>query len=111
MRGTSQGPVWSLFHPGAVGVECVRIAQEAAMSAHPQPAAAPPAAAPPAAALPEAPLLRRDADGVATLTLNRPAARNALSLGLMAALEAELQAIRHDPAVTVVILAAAGPVF
>ncbi|MGO4724800.1 MULTISPECIES: enoyl-CoA hydratase [unclassified Inquilinus] len=76
------------------------------MSAHPLPAAALPAAA-----LAEAPLLRRDADGVATLTLNRPVARNALSLGLMAALEAELHAIGQDPAVTVVILAAAGPVF
>ena len=28
-------------------------------------------------------LLRRDADGVAWLTLNRPAARNALSMALM----------------------------
>ena len=31
-------------------------------------------------------LLRRDAGGVAWLTLNRPAARNALSSGLMALL-------------------------
>ena len=31
-------------------------------------------------------LLRRDADGVAWLTLNRPAARNALSMALMQAL-------------------------
>jgi enoyl-CoA hydratase/carnithine racemase len=71
------------------------------MSADPLPTALPP----------DAPLLRRDADGVATLTLNRPAARNALSLALMLALETELQAIRHDESVKVVVLAAAGPVF
>lgn len=59
----------------------------------------------------DAPLLRQDADGVAVLTLNRPAARNALSLALMLALETELQAIRQDESVKVVILAAAGPVF
>ena len=56
-------------------------------------------------------LLRRDADGVATLILNRPAARNALSLALMGALEMELQAVRQDASVKVVVLAAAGPVF
>lgn len=66
----------------------------------------------PAAALAdETLLLRQDADGVAVLTLNRPAARNALSLALMLALETELQAIRQDETVKVVILAAAGPVF
>ena len=52
-----------------------------------------------------------DAHGVATLTLNRPAARNALSLGLMTALVTELDRIATDPSVTVVILAAAGPAF
>lgn len=56
-------------------------------------------------------LLRADRDGVATLTLNRPAARNALSLGLMAALTDTLDAIAADPAVRVVVLAGAGPVF
>ena len=56
-------------------------------------------------------LLRRDADGVATLTLNRPAARNALSVGLMGALRAELAAIEDDPAVRVVVIAANGPAF
>ncbi|WP_395678772.1 enoyl-CoA hydratase [Inquilinus sp.] len=56
-------------------------------------------------------LLRQDADGVAVLTLNRPAARNALSLALMLALETELQAIRQDESVKVVVLAAAGPAF
>ena len=42
-------------------------------------------------------LLRRDADGVAWLTLNRPAARNALSSALMEALVAELAAIERGP--------------
>jgi enoyl-CoA hydratase/carnithine racemase len=56
-------------------------------------------------------LLRRDADGVAWLTLNRPSARNALSLGLMEALVAELAAIDADPSVKVVVIAGAGPAF
>lgn len=56
-------------------------------------------------------LLRRDADGVAWLTLNRPAARNALSMDLMETLDAELAAIDHDPSVHVVVLAGAGPAF
>lgn len=56
-------------------------------------------------------LLRRDADGVAWLTLNRPAARNALSLGLMEALVAELDAIAADAAVKVVVIGGAGPAF
>ncbi len=56
-------------------------------------------------------LLRADRNGVAWLTLNRPAARNALSLGLMAALEAELTQIAEDSAVQVVVLAGAGPAF
>ena len=56
-------------------------------------------------------LLRQDLAGVATLTLNRPAARNALSLALMAALEAELDAIEADGTTRVVVLAGAGPAF
>ena len=60
----------------------------------------------------EAPvLLRDDADGVATLTLNRPERRNALSRELMAALEAVLADIARDRAVRAVVLAAIGPVF
>jgi enoyl-CoA hydratase/carnithine racemase len=65
----------------------------------------------PSAPAEDALLLRHDADGIAVLTLNRPAARNALSLALMLALEAELQAIRQDESVKVVVLAAAGPAF
>lgn len=56
-------------------------------------------------------LLRHDSAAIATLTLNRPAARNALSLGLMEALDAELAAIAEDRAVKVVIIAANGPAF
>ena len=56
-------------------------------------------------------LLRDDRDGVAWLTMNRPAARNALSMGLMDALDAALAAIATDPTVRVVVLAGAGPAF
>ena len=56
-------------------------------------------------------LLRRDTDGVAWLTLNRPAARNALSMALMLALVDELAAIKQDPAVKVVVIGGAGPAF
>jgi enoyl-CoA hydratase/carnithine racemase len=59
----------------------------------------------------EAVLLRRDQDGVAWLTLNRPQARNALSAALMDALEAELAAIAADTAVKVVVIGGAGPAF
>ena len=41
-------------------------------------------------------LLRSDRDGVAWLTLNRPAARNALSAALMARLHAELDGIEAE---------------
>lgn len=57
------------------------------------------------------PLLHEVRDGVARLTLNRPDARNALSVPLMAALEAALDDADHDPAVRVVVLAGAGPAF
>jgi enoyl-CoA hydratase/carnithine racemase len=56
-------------------------------------------------------LLRHDLDGIATLTLNRPQARNALSMDLMAALLEALGGIARDASVKVVILAANGPGF
>ncbi|MDE2007547.1 MAG: enoyl-CoA hydratase [Rhodospirillales bacterium] len=56
-------------------------------------------------------LIRADRDGIAWLTMNRPAARNALSLGLMTALDAELARIAEDAAIGVVVLAGAGPAF
>ena len=65
--------------------------------------------APPAANEPI--LLQRVVDGIATLTLNRPAARNALSMALMSELIDALAALESDPAVKVVVIAAAGPAF
>jgi enoyl-CoA hydratase/carnithine racemase len=56
-------------------------------------------------------LLRQDREGIATLTLNRPQARNALSMALMGELLAALGELGRDPSVKVVILAAAGPGF
>jgi enoyl-CoA hydratase/carnithine racemase len=56
-------------------------------------------------------LLRDDVDGIATLTLNRPDQRNALSLGLMTALEHQIDGIAEDPSVKIVIIAAAGTAF
>ena len=56
-------------------------------------------------------LLREDADGVATLTLNRPAQYNALSSAMLDALQQALDAIDADDSVRVVIIAAAGKAF
>ncbi|WP_027857633.1 enoyl-CoA hydratase [Marinobacterium jannaschii] len=56
-------------------------------------------------------LLRHDLEGVATLTLNRPAAYNALSLELIQALSAELDAIATDRSVRVVVVRGAGKGF
>ncbi len=56
-------------------------------------------------------LLRHDVDGVAWLTLNRPAARNALSVALMSSLTETLDAIAVDRSVRVVVIAGAGPAF
>ena len=58
------------------------------------------------------PLLDRDDRGPAAhLTLNRPEARNALSIPLMTALEAALDAIEADTTIRVAILKGAGPAF
>jgi len=56
-------------------------------------------------------LLRRDEDGIAWLTLNRPAQRNALSVALITALQAEIDAIAKDRKVKVVVIAGNGPGF
>ena len=56
-------------------------------------------------------LLRSNMDGVAWLTLNRPEARNALSVPLMTALETALDDIARDAAVRVAVIAGAGPAF
>jgi enoyl-CoA hydratase/carnithine racemase len=59
----------------------------------------------------EAEVLRADAGGIATLTLNRPAQRNALSLALIDALRASVDAIGADAQVRALVLTANGPVF
>ncbi|MBB1094108.1 enoyl-CoA hydratase/isomerase family protein, partial [Rhodopseudomonas palustris] len=57
-------------------------------------------------------LLRETIDGgVAVLTLNRPAARNSLSLELINDLHAALDLIGRDDGVRAVVIAANGPVF
>ncbi len=54
---------------------------------------------------------RSVADGVLRLTLDRPQQYNALSEEMLAALRAALQAAAGDPAVRVVVIAAAGKAF
>src|SRR3712207_5461584 len=56
-------------------------------------------------------LLRSDGGGVATLTLNRPKARNALSEALIDALGAEIDRIAEDHTVRAVVLTGQGPAF
>ncbi len=56
-------------------------------------------------------LLRQDRDGIATLTLNRPAKFNALSVELLTSLQNELDAIAGDTSVRVVVLAGSGKAF
>ncbi len=53
----------------------------------------------------------RDARGVVTLTLNRPQAFNALSQGMLTALQAELDTLSEDATARVLVLAAAGRAF
>lgn len=57
------------------------------------------------------PVLRSDQQGVSTLTLNRPAARNALSRALIDHLPALLADVAGDKSVKVVVLAGAGSRF
>lgn len=54
---------------------------------------------------------RHDRGAVATLTLNRPAARNALSMAMLDALGLHLATITEDRSVHVVVLAGDGPAF
>ncbi|MBI1208615.1 MAG: enoyl-CoA hydratase [Azospirillum sp.] len=69
------------------------------------------AVATPSESAPEPLVLRQDRAGIATLTMNRPQARNALSRGLMAALQEAFNAIAEDASVKVVVLQGAGPLF
>jgi enoyl-CoA hydratase/carnithine racemase len=64
------------------------------------------------AATPQSPVLLRETLGtIAVLTLNRPAARNSLSEGLIAELHAALRDIHDDAKVRAVVIAANGPAF
>jgi enoyl-CoA hydratase/carnithine racemase len=56
-------------------------------------------------------LIRKDHDGVTTLTLDRPDQFNALSEALIAELSAALESIAADPGVRVLVLAGAGRAF
>ncbi len=56
-------------------------------------------------------LRERDPRGVITLTLNRPQAFNSLSAGMIAALQAELDAVGRDDGARAVVIAAAGRAF
>jgi enoyl-CoA hydratase/carnithine racemase len=56
-------------------------------------------------------LLRKNENGVATLTMNRPKARNALSRELIDAFQAELDALRDDTAIRAVVITGIGPAF
>ena len=62
---------------------------------------------------PDTPLVLSECDarGVHTLTLNRPQAFNALSEGMLAALQAELDRIAADDSARVLVIAAAGKAF
>ena len=58
-----------------------------------------------------APLRRELAEGILTLTLNRPDKRNALSRALIAALHAQLEQADLETGVRVIVLQGAGPDF
>ena len=61
---------------------------------------------------PHSPILSRETIGsIAVLTLNRPAARNSLSEGLIAELHGALRDIHDDKSVRGVVIAANGPAF
>jgi enoyl-CoA hydratase/carnithine racemase len=64
-----------------------------------------------AATQPSPILLREQVGDVAILTLNRPDARNSLSEGLIAALDAALREVHDDAGVRAVVIAATGKAF
>ena len=60
---------------------------------------------------PEAVLLVERGDGFATLTLNRPGKRNALSVELRDAISDALDELATDPAIKAIVITGAGSVF
>ena len=65
----------------------------------------------PTPAVNDAMLLRANAGGLTTLTLNRPKQFNALSMEMLDALQAALDDIADDPSIRVVVIAANGKAF
>jgi enoyl-CoA hydratase/carnithine racemase len=64
------------------------------------------------ATLPQSPILLRESIGqIALLTLNRPAARNSLSEGMIAQLHTALNEIAQDATIRAVVIAAKGAAF
>ena len=56
-------------------------------------------------------LLRHDAQAIAGLTLNRPDAFNSLSKELLSALQTELDSIKADPDIRIVVITGKGRAF
>lgn len=65
----------------------------------------------PATATSPSPLRREDIDGIAVLTLDSPASRNALSETMIATLHKALDSIHDDASVRAVVIAANGPAY
>ncbi len=55
--------------------------------------------------------ISRPERGIAVVTLNRPKSRNALSLGMMAALQAAIESLSDDGEISAIVLNAKGPAF
>ena len=56
-------------------------------------------------------VIRTDADGIATITLNRPRQFNALSMAMLHALQSALDGVAADSSIRVVVIAANGKAF
>jgi enoyl-CoA hydratase/carnithine racemase len=56
-------------------------------------------------------VIRNDADGLSTLTLNRPKSFNALSMDMLNAMQTALDSVAADPSIRVVVIAANGKAF
>ena len=91
-------------HPGLAGKVRQRDLLAMAVEISPEPAAE-------IAGDADGPLVVRRSGGIATVILNRPTRRNALSLDLIGRLLQELVALGADPGVRAVILAGTGPAF
>lgn len=59
----------------------------------------------------DAPVLHDRSEGVVTLTLNRPASRNAMTPELTEAFSEQIERLRSDPEARVLVIRAAGPAF